>query len=114
MGVRHHQLALQLGEHGQHPEHGPSFGGRRVDAVFDDVQVDAAFARVRAEKDQMQNGATEPVEAGHLQRVAASQDAHEQVERADALGVAGSVKVEIHPVDAKRGEGRRFIVADTR
>jgi hypothetical protein len=43
-GVSEDQLALELGEDGQHPEHRATFGRRRVDALLGDVQTDTALA----------------------------------------------------------------------
>jgi hypothetical protein len=35
---------LKLGHHSEHPVHRPAFGGGGVDALLDDVQVDASLA----------------------------------------------------------------------
>ncbi len=70
VGVRHDQLALELSEYGQHPEHRAALHGRGVDALLDDVQGDAALAQLGTEGHQMQHGAGEPVEPGDLQCVA--------------------------------------------
>jgi hypothetical protein len=43
-GVGEDQLALELGEDGEHPEHRATFGRRRIDALLGDVQTDAALA----------------------------------------------------------------------
>lgn len=40
-GVGDDQLALKLGQHGQHSEHGPTFGRGGIDALLDDVQAHA-------------------------------------------------------------------------
>ena len=40
---------LQLGEDGEHAEHGTALGGGGVDALLDDVQAHAALMQVGAE-----------------------------------------------------------------
>jgi hypothetical protein len=69
-GVGDDQLALQLGEHGQHPEHRSSLGGARVDALFDDVQPDSTFAQLGAQRHEVQDRSAEAVQTCDLQRVA--------------------------------------------
>jgi hypothetical protein len=43
-GVGHDQLALQLSQYGQHPEHGAALCGGGIDALFENPQSDAALA----------------------------------------------------------------------
>jgi hypothetical protein len=44
VGVGDDELALVLGEHGEHAEHGAAFGGGGIDALLDDVQADLTLA----------------------------------------------------------------------
>jgi hypothetical protein len=89
------QLALQLGEHGEHPEHRATFCGGRVDALLDDVQADAAFAQLGAEGHEVQDRSAEAVQARDLQRVAVAQQSQDRVElRSAGLRAAGVVDVE--------------------
>ena len=53
-GVGHDQLALELGEHREHPEHGAALCGGGVDALFEHLQADALFPEFGAEADQVQ------------------------------------------------------------
>ncbi|GAA4936956.1 hypothetical protein GCM10023237_69270 [Streptomyces coeruleoprunus] len=96
LGVRHDQLALELGEYGQYPENGPPLHGGGVDALLDDVQPDAALAQFSAEGHQMQHGAGEPVEPGDLQCVALAQQSEDEIElRAGRLRAARGVDVDV-------------------
>ena len=69
-GVGDDQLALELGEDGEHPEHRAALGRRGVDPLFGDVQADAALAQLGAEGHEVQHGAAEAVQPGDLQGVA--------------------------------------------
>jgi hypothetical protein len=92
---------LELGEHGQHPEHRPALHRGGVDALLDGVQPDAALAQVGAEGHQVQYGAGESVEPGDLQRAALAQQLQDEVElRAGCLRAARGVDVDVVAVDA--------------
>ena len=89
------ELALQFGEHREHPEPRATFSRTRVDPLFDDVQADAALAQLGAEGHEVQHGAAEAVQACDLQRVAVAQQAQHIVElRTAGLGTAGVVDVD--------------------
>ena len=67
------ELALELGEHGEHPEHRATFRCGAVDALLDDVETDAAFAQLGAEGHEVQDRSAKAVQARDLQRVAFAQ-----------------------------------------
>jgi hypothetical protein len=95
------ELALELGEDGEHPEHGAAFCGGGVDALLDDVQADAAFAQLGAEGDEVQDRSAEAVQSRDFQRVAVAQEPQDVVElRAAGLGAAGVVDVDVVIGDA--------------
>jgi len=48
---------------------GVALGRRGVDALLDDVQANASLAELRAEGDEVQDRAPEPIQARDLQRV---------------------------------------------
>ncbi len=97
--VGHDELALELGEHGQHSEHGPALHCGGVDALLDHVQSDAALAQVGAQGHQVQDGAGESVEPGDLQRVAGPQQLQHEVElRPGCLRATRGVDVDIAPL----------------
>jgi hypothetical protein len=95
-GVGDDPLALEFGEHGEHPEHRAAFGCRGVDALFDDVQADAAFAELGAERDEVKDRSAEAVQPRDLQRVAISQQPQDDVElRSAGFRAAGVVDVDV-------------------
>lgn len=57
----------------QRVEHGAAFHGLGVDALLDEVQVDPDGAEIRAEVDQVLDGAGEPVQARDLEHVAVAE-----------------------------------------
>jgi hypothetical protein len=69
-GVRHDQLALNLGEDRKHAEHGAALGGGGVDALLEHLEADAALTELGAEGYQMQYRPSEPVEPGDHQDIA--------------------------------------------
>jgi hypothetical protein len=68
--------------------------------LLDDVQPDVELAQLGAEGHQVQYGAGEPVEPGHLQRVALAQQLHDEELRAGRFRAAGDVDVDVVAVDA--------------
>jgi hypothetical protein len=79
-GVGDDELALELGEHREYPEHGTTFGRACIDALFDDVQADAALAQLGAEGHEVQDRPAQAVQPRDVQRVAVAQQAQHVVE----------------------------------
>jgi len=76
------------------------------------VQANAALAELRAEGDEVQDGAPEPIEPRDLQRVAVAKQLEQLVElRAAGLGAARAVDVDRVLSDARAQKG--VALADT-
>ncbi len=56
-GVGDDELALQFGQDRQHAEHGAAFGCGGVDALLEDFEIDAVFAKGGSEGEQVRDGA---------------------------------------------------------
>ena len=100
--IRDDQLTLKLGQDGQHPEHRTPLGGRRIDALLDDVQSDATLAQLGTEGHEMQDRATETIQPRDFQRVAITQRPQDRVERRPARLRA----TRVIDVDVPRGHTR--------
>lgn len=100
--VRHNQLTLELREYRQHPEHRPTFRGRCVDSLLEDLQLDPALAQLRPEGDQMQYRAPQSVEASDHQRVPTPQPRQNDIElRARRFRTAGMIEMNVLGPDAR-------------
>ncbi len=109
-GVGDDELALEFGQDREHAEHGAAFGGGGVDALLGHPQLDAPVAQGGAERDQVQYGAAEPVQAGHDEGVAGAQVAQEQVELWTAgFGAACPVEVDVLSGEADAAQGVELV-----
>ncbi len=81
------QVALELREHGEHPEHGPARGRGRVDRLIEYDEVDAERLELPAEGDQMRERTSEAIELGADDDVdlTPARDMHERVEAGTAF-----------------------------
>ncbi len=110
-GVGHDEFPLQLGEHREHPEHGPSLGGGGVDALLHHLQANPAVTQLRTQGDQVQHGSSEPIQPGHHQHIPVSQDPQHQVQlRPRGLSAAGVVDMDVVPGDPGPGQGVGLVV----
>jgi len=75
------------------------------------VQADPSLAELRAEGDEVQDGAPEPIQARDLQRVAVAQQLEQLVElRTACLGATGAVDIDRVLSDAGAQEGVYLVV----